>query len=422
MFHPLMRYCCLFALASPALVWAADQKTDWPSWRGPNRDGISTETGLLDTWPEEGPKLLWRVDNVLGKGYSSLAIADGRIFTIGNRMGDAKLIALNLADGKELWTARVTGGDPNCTPTVDDGLVYALGREGNLICCEAATGNEVWSKNFREDFGGKMMSGWGYSESPLVDGDHLICTPGAQDAIMAALDKKTGEVIWKTAMPQNAGNRGDDGAGYSSVVISNAAGVKQYIQLTGRGVISADAKTGKLLWGYNKIANGTANIPTPIADGNTVFCSTGYGTGAALLQISKNRNQLEAKEVYFLKADEFQNHHGGMVLLDGFIYCGHGHNNGFPMCLNMKTGKKTWNAGRGPGSGSAAVVYADGHLYFRYENAVMALIEANPKAYKLKGQFKLASNHAQSWPHPVIHEGKLYLRDQGTLLCYDIKK
>lgn len=415
----------MIVLACPMLSCGqdkAEKNTDWPSWRGPNRDGISTETGLLDTWPEDGPALLWRIDNALGNGFSSIAIAEGKIFTIGKRRGDAELIALNLADGKEVWAARVGGGDPNCTPTVDNGLVYALGRDGDLVCCETETGDEVWRKNFKQDFGGDMMSGWGFSESPLIDGDLLICTPGARDAILAALDKKTGQVKWKTALPQNVGNQGGDGAAYSSVVISNAGGVKQYVQLTGRGVISADAKTGKLLWGYNKIANGTANIPTPIVDGNNVFCSTGYGTGAALLTISKNRNQLQAREVYFLNADDFQNHHGGMILHEGFIYCGHGHNNGFPMCINMKTGKQAWNGGRGPGSGSAAVVYADGHLYFRYQNGVMALIEANPKAYKLKGQFKLASSNGESWPHPVIHEGKLYLRDQGTLLCYNIKK
>jgi outer membrane protein assembly factor BamB len=314
------------------------------------------------------------VDNVLGKGFSSISIAEGKIFTLGKRKGDAELIALDLADGKELWATRVGGGDPNCTPTVEGGLVYALGREGDLVCCEADSGKEVWRKNYRQDFGGKMMSSWGYSESPLVDGDHLICTPGAQDAIMAALDKKTGKLIWKTAMPQNVGNRGGDGAAYSSVVISNAAGVKQYVQLTGRGVISADAKTGKLLWGYNKIANGTANIPTPIVDGNFVFCSTGYGTGAALLEITKNRSVLSPREVYFLDAKDFQNHHGGMILLDGYIYCGHGHNNGFPVCFNMKSGKQAWNGGRGPGGGSAAVVYADGELYFRYENGVMAMM------------------------------------------------
>ncbi len=187
-------------------------------------------------------------------------------------------------------------------------------------------------------------------------------------------------------------------------------------------MISADAKTGKLLWGYNKIANGTANIPTPIVDGDYVFCSTGYGTGAALLQITKNRGKLQAREVYFLNGKDFQNHHGGMILIDGYIYCGRGHNSGFPVCINMKTGKEAWNGGRGPGSGSAAVVYADGNLYFRYENGVMALIEATPKKYNLKGQFQIASNNGRSWPHPVIHEGKLYLRDQGTLLCYDIKK
>ena len=421
MLRSMTRFVCLLWLICPVISWAADAKTDWPGWRGPNRDGISLEKGLLDTWPEGGPELLWRVDKTLGNGYSSIAIAEGRIFTIGKRSREAELIALDF-NGKELWATRVGGGDPNCTPTVDDGLVYALGREGDLVCCEAATGKEVWRKNYRQGFGGKMMSGWGYSESPLIDGDHLICTPGAKDAIMAALDKKTGDVIWKTALPENVGNRGKDGAAYSSVVISHAGGVKQYVQLTGRGVISADAKTGQLLWGYNKIANGTANIPTPIVDGDYVFCSTGYNTGAALLQVTKTDNKFQAREVYFLNPKDFQNHHGGMILIDGYIYCGRGHNSGFPICINMKTGKQAWNGGRGPGGGSAAVVYADGNLYFRYQDGVMALIEATPQEYKLKGQFQIASNNGRSWPHPVIHEGKLYLRDQGSLLCYDIKK
>ncbi|MCA9069068.1 MAG: PQQ-binding-like beta-propeller repeat protein [Planctomycetaceae bacterium] len=417
----MTRIFCFLLATSPLLSWGADRKSDWPSWRGPNRDGISTETGLLDSWPKDGPKLLWRVDKVLGNGYSSVAIADGKIFTIGKRGRDAELIALNLQDGKELWTSRVGGGNPNCTPTVDGDLVYALGRDGDLVCCDTDTGDEVWRKNYRNDFGGKMMSGWGYSESPLIDGDHLICTPGAQDAIMAALDKKTGEVIWKTAMPQNVGNRGKEGAAYSSVVISNAGGVKQYVQLTGRGVISADAKTGKLLWGYNKIANGTANIPTPITEGDHVFCSSGYGDGGtALLKLTRSGDRFKAEEVYYRRGGDMQNHHGGMILLDGHVYMGHGHNRGLPACLNLRSGEFDWGPERGAGGGSAAIIYADGDLIFRYEDGVVALIEATPKGYNLKSQFKLPTNNDRSWPHPVIAGKKLYLRDGGDLHCYDI--
>ena len=415
----------LFAtfLLLPALTtFGAEPSKSWPTWRGPLRNGISTETGLLSTWSKAGPPLLWRIEG-LGKGYSSLSIENGKIFTMGQRRNGTELIALSLKDGKELWSTPVGNGSPNCSPTVDGELVYALGRGGKLVCVKAANGEVVWEKNYRKAFGGKMMSGWGYSESPLVDKDMLICTPGAEDAMIAALDKKTGKILWKSSMPADIGRKGRDGAGYSSVVISEGAGVRQYITLVGKGVVSVDAKTGKTLWVYNRVANGTANIPTPIIKDNYVFCSSGYGTGAALLKLEKDGTGVKAVEQYFLNANTLQNHHGGMILIGDYIYCGHKHNNGFPICVEMKTGKVMWGGNlRGPGSGSAAIVYADGHLYFRYENAVMALIEATPKAYKLKGSFKLASKNGRSWPHPVILGGKLYLRDQGTLLCYDITK
>ncbi len=408
----------LFAALSLLLLALAAGAADWPQWRGPNRDGISTEKGLRGTWTAKGPPLAWQSGG-LGRGYSSVAIANGKIFTLGQRRKGTELIALNLKDGKELWAAPVGGGGdgPNCTPTVDGDLVYALGRDGDLVCAEASNGNVVWKKSFPKDFGGRMMSGWGYSESPLVDGDRLIVTPGAQKAILAALDKKTGETIWSSPMQQNG-----DGAAYSSIVISQAAGVKQYVQLTGRGIVSVAAADGAPLWSYRKVANGTANIPTPIVKDDYVFCSSGYNTGAALLKIVKEGDALKAEEEYFLPANKMQNHHGGMILLGDHVYCGHGQNQGMPLCIDMKTGKAAWGPERGPGSGSAAIVYADGHLYFRYENGIMALIEATPKAYKLKGSFKLASIKGQSWPHPVISGGKLYLRDQDVLMCYDLKK
>lgn len=322
----------------PLAVSAADREgQDWPSWRGPQRDGISRETGLLKKWGESGPPLLWRAEG-LGKGFSSVAISDGRIFSMGERKGGAWLIALDQRDGKELWAAELGLGNPNCTPTVDGDLVYGLGRQGDLICVRADSGDVVWKKNFGRDFGGKMMSGWGYSESPLVDGDALVCTPGALDAMLVSLDKRTGETNWKAALPE-VGNRGKDGAGYSSIVISEGAGVRQYVQVYGRGALGVDAETGEILWTYNRIANGTANIPTPIVDGDFVFCSTGYGTGAALLELIRDGNGIEAKEVYFLDAKTLQNHHGGMVLLDGYLYGGHGHNQGFPICVDFKSGE-----------------------------------------------------------------------------------
>lgn len=396
------------------------QADDWPQWRGPNRDGISAEKGLMKEWPAAGPTLLWQAKG-LGGGYASVAIANGKIYTLGQRNKGTSLICLDEATQKEIWATALESGEPNCTPTVDGDLVYALGRKGDLLCADAKTGKELWRKNFGTDFGGKMMSGWGYSESPLVDGDRLICTPGAGQAMIVALNKKTGETIWSAPMPEIKGDRGRDGAGYSSVVISKAAGVKQYIQLTGRGVISVDAEKGQPLWSYNKVANGTANIPTPIVKDDLVFCSSGYGTGAALLKIVRDGTTLKAEEVYFLSARDMQNHHGGMILVGDHVYCGNGHNQGFPLCVELKTGKIAWSQPRGAGDGSAAVAYADGHLYFRYQNGIMALIEATPEAYRLKGSFKLASVKGQSWPHPAISNGKLYLRDQDNLMCYDLR-
>ena len=485
-------------------VTALAAPSDWPQWRGPNRDAVSTETGLLKEWPAEGPPLAWKISG-LGKGLSSVAIVGGKVFTMAGRKDGQYVVALDLATQKELWAAKVgdKNGEPRCTPTVSDGLVYALSTEGDLACVEAAGGREVWRKNFASDFAGKMMSGWHYSESPLVDGEKLIVTPGGKDAALVALNRKTGATIWKTELPE-IGRKGGDGAGYTGAVVSNAAGVRQYVQLIGRGVIGVAAADGKLLWHYNRVANGTANIPTPLAWDDYIFCSSGYGTGAALLRIVKASatpqaapaqdeakiaelakklstlntdlvqrreargkaergtpeyeqadaavqtlkpvlarteaalsaarggadapsgrvpgSPVEAQEQYFLNASTFQNHHGGMIRLGDYIYAGTGHNNGFPICLEWKTGKVVWNKDRGPGTESAAVVYADGNLYFRYQNAVMALIEATPDGYHEKGAFPLASHNGNSWSHPVIHDGRLYLRDQDVLMAYELRK
>ncbi len=415
--------CCVLVPVALAAEETSVSGRDWPQWRGPQRNGRSAETGLLKQWPKEGPPLLWKIEG-LGKGYSSVSIAGGRIFTMGDRRQGQWVIALDLTSHQELWSVKVGSiwrdGGPRCTPTVDGDRVYALGARGDLVCLDAASGREVWRKNFAKDFGGFMMSGWGYSESPLVDGDKLVCTPGGPKASMVALNKKTGEVIWTCVIP-TIGMKGKDGAGYSSIVATEVGGIRQYVQTTGRGTVGVAASDGRFLWGYNRIANGTANIPTPIVDGDLVFCTTSYKTGSALLKlVPKPDKGIEVQEVYFIEPKDFENHHGGLVLVDGCIYGGHGQNNGFPACVDFKTGKLIWKS-RGPGEGSAAVIFADGHLYFRYENGVMALIEATPKALNVKGTFQLPTRDGPSWPHPVILDGKLYLRHHDTLLCYSVK-
>jgi outer membrane protein assembly factor BamB len=395
---------------------------DWPQWRGPNRDGVSKETGLLREWPKDGPKLLWATRNI-GRGFSSVAVAGGRIFTISDRGKDCAVLAFDEGTGKELWATRIApaqGDGPRCTPTVDGDHVYALSRQGELACLDFATGAVRWRKSYKADLGGHMMSGWDYSESPLVDGEKLICTPGGDRAALVALNKDTGEVIWQAPV-KDAG-----GSGYASVVATEAGGVRQYVTLLGHsgGIVGVDARDGRLLWRYNKMANGTANISTPVVRGDLVFTSTGYGAGSALLQLVPNQaGGIDVKERYFLKGRALQNHHGGVILVGDYLYGGHGHNDGQPFCLNLKTGEFAWPPRRGPGEGSAAVVYADGHLYFRYENGVMALIEATPQGYRLKSAFELPrSTGTPSWPHPVVANGRLYLRGNNVLLCYDVKQ
>ncbi|HET7294010.1 MAG TPA: PQQ-binding-like beta-propeller repeat protein [Vicinamibacteria bacterium] len=400
---------------------------DWPGWRGPNRDATSRETGLLAEWPASGPPLAWKVSGV-GAGFSSVAAAAGRIYTMGDSGGSQHVLALDASDGRLLWSARVGPawsdqyGGSRSTPSVDGELLYALGTEGDLVCLETATGRERWRKSLPRDFGGVMMSGWKFSESPLVDGDRLVFTAGARDAALVAVDKRTGATIWKAAVP-DLGPRGRDGAAYSSIVISNGAGVKQYVQLMGRGLVGIRASDGKFLWGYNRVANDTANIATPLVRLNWVFASTGYQTGAALLELSKTpEGGVAAKELYFLEPGSFQNHHGGMVLVGSNVFAGHGHNKGFPICLDLVSGKTVWGGDiRNAGSGSAAVMYADGRLYFRYQNGVVLLIEASAAGYKERGSFTIPDVRSPSWPHLVVADGRLYVREQDTLYAYDVR-
>ncbi|MCG8457209.1 MAG: PQQ-like beta-propeller repeat protein, partial [Holophagales bacterium] len=233
--------------------------------------------------------------------------------------------------------------------------------------------------------------------------------------------KATGKEIWRSKAP-SLGEKGADGAGFSSVVISNAHGVKQYVQLMGRGAVGVAADDGRFLWGYNRVANDIANIPTPVTSGNHVFVSTSYDTGSALLEIQKNGDAWSAREVYFLEPGTLQNHHGGFILHEGHLYLGDGHNKGFPTCVEMATGKVRWGPVRNAGKGSAAVAFVDGHLIFRYQSGHVVLVEANPEKYVEKGVFVLPELKKESWPHPAIAEGKLYLRENDNLFVYDLAK
>ncbi len=412
---------------SAGLIAAADAG-NWPQWRGPARDGLSTETGLLQQWDADGPPLAWQSSG-LGAGFSSVAVAGNRIYTMGDLAQEQFVLALDGASGTVLWKARVGPAwddrypGPRGTPTIDGELLYAVGTDGDLVCLETATGKERWRTNLERDLGGRSMSSWRFAESPLVDGDRVIVTPGTRSAALAALDKRTGRPIWRASIPELGAN-GRDGAGYSSVVVSTGGGVKQYVQLLGRGLVGIRAEDGTFLWGYNRVANDVANISTPIVRGDHVFASTAYQTGSVLLRLSADGpGRVRASEVYWLDSRTFQNHHGGFVLVGSHVFGGHGHRLGFPICLEFESGKVVWGGDiRNEGTGSAAVAFADGHLYFRYENGVMMLIEATPAGYRQKGHFRLPTTNYPSWPHPVVTGGKLYLREQDRLFVYDLRR
>jgi outer membrane protein assembly factor BamB len=408
-------------------VRAAAPGGNWPQWRGPLRDGVSTETGLLATWPQGGPPRLWTAAG-LGRGFSSISVANGRVYTMGDRRDGQYVIALDEESGKQVWATRVGAvytddyAGPRGTPTIDGDLVYAIDTDSDIVCLDSATGKERWHKNLARDFGGHMMSGWNWSESPLVDGERVVVTPGSSRAGLVALDKHTGIEIWRSSIPQ-IGRNGSDGAGYSSIVISNGGGVKQYVQMMGRGLVGVRASDGVFLWGNNSIANPTANISTPVVKDNYVFASTSYGAGSVLVELSPAASgRVTATEKYTLDGNIFQNHHGGFVLIGNYIYGGHGLRRGTPVCLELTTGKMMWPPTRNAGEGSAAVMAADGRLYFRYENGVMMLIEASPDGYKEAGSFSIPNVSQPSWSHPVIAARRLYLREQDALYVYDIRR
>jgi outer membrane protein assembly factor BamB len=414
------RWSLLAAVLVGASCLAAGA-ADWPQWRGPGRDGISKETGLLKEWPKGGPKLLWQV-NDLGYAYSTPAVVGERLYLMSNKgMDDEYVQAREVKDGKPAWTTRVGNVGPNrmmnypgarCTPTVDGELLYALGSDGDLACLETAGGKVRWQKNLRKDFGGQTGN-WVYAESPLIDGDVLVCTPGGKEATLLALNKKDGAVVWKSAVP------GGDQAGYASVIAVEAAGRKQYVQFVQKGVIGVDAKTGRFLWRYDATGKSPANIPTPVAHDGCVYSASAY-TGGGLVRLKAEGDGVKAEQVYYERG--LPNAIGGSVLVGGHLY---GTTAQGLLCVEFLTGKVKWkDKCVGPGS----VCVADGRLYVHGENNVMALVEATAEGYREKGRFTLPDKPKlirgameKAWEYPVVANGRLYVRNVGTLWCYDVK-
>lgn len=405
----LLFLCFLFCFVLPG------RAADWPQFRGPHRDDHSPDKGLLQAWPRGGPPLAWRGADV-GSGYASVTVVGGRVFTMGNKGDGCFIFALDRHNGRLLWSAKVgkPGGNLGCTPTVADGRVFGLGPLGDLVCVDEATGAEQWRRNLATDFGGHF-GGWQYTESPLVDGERLVVTPGGRDATIVALDRKTGQTLWKCGAPLT-----DTTAGYSSMVIATTGGIRQYVQLLAGGVVGVRARDGKFLWKYEKLGNNTANIPTPIMLGDDVFCSAGYGKGGALLHLSRHGDGVTAREVYY--NHELMNKHGGLVVVAGRVYGDHD-DSGHPFCADVHTGKVLWRKGaNGAGEGSASVVYADCRLYFRYQNGAVALVRPSASGYEEISSFTIPHPEGYNWAHPVVIDGRLYLRQQGTVYCYDVRR
>jgi outer membrane protein assembly factor BamB len=410
---------CVVALAAGAggqstpssQAGSAPPGGDWPQWRGPDRTGLSRESALLREWPSSGPALLWTAAN-LGAGYGSMAISGDRIFVQGTRAGRSIVVTLNRADGKELWSKALgpsgdndRGPGPRGTPTVDGERLYVLSENGDLVCLFARDGTSVWQRNILRDFNGRNIP-WLISESPLVDGNQLIVTPGGRNAGMVALDKMTGKTIWTSTELS-------DQAGYASPVAADVQGVRTIMTLTAEAGVGVRASDGKLMWRYRPVANGTANITTPVFSDNKVFYTSAYGTGGALLGLRAEAGEVRAQEIYFTR--DMENHHGQVVLVNGYLY---GYNNSILTCLEFATGKRVW---RDRSVGKGAVTYADGHLYILSEDNVVGLVEATPAGYREKGRFEIRDQRWPSWAIPVVSGGRLYIRNQGTLASYDVR-
>jgi outer membrane protein assembly factor BamB len=421
--------CSLAALLLPQFILSA-RGDDWPQWRGPNRDDVSKEKGLLKTWPKEGPKLLWTFENA-GVGFSGPAVVGDRLYTMGGREDTSFVFALDVKTGGELWACPIGktfrngwGDGPRGTPTVDGDSLYALDGQGELICVDIKSGKKRWSTNMSKDLHGEMMSGWGYSESVLVDGDQVVCCPGGKDGTVAALDKKTGKVKWRS-------KELTDKATYSSLVPVEIGGIRQYVQLTQKekdkgAIVAVAAKDGKLLWYYSRPGYNMAVIPTPIVHEDYVYATAGYSAGCDLLKVSRAGDKFEAKQLYSKEnRKNMKNQHGGVVLVGDFVY-GFSDYQGW-VCQKLMTGDNVWeNKTNKVERGS--LTCADGYLYCYAESTGEAsLVAANPKALDLKGKFKIPRETkiprqaGHIWTHPVVANGHLFLRDQDLIFCYDVR-
>ena len=411
-FHPLAAVvsAALVAISTVLAVPTPAQVPEWHQWRGPNRDGRSPETGLLQSWPAEGPPLAWSADGA-GIGFSSLAVSGGRLFTLGARGGTEFVMAYDAMTGEQLWIIahahrfnNEQGDGSRSTPTVVGDRLYALGARGDLSCLETSTGRISWSVNVLERYGGYNPY-WGLSESPLVVDGRVLVNAGGRDGAIVALDASDGSLLWRS---QN------DGAAYSSAVVQRLGDTVSAVFFTAQRAMGITIDDGRLLWSYAGAANRIANIATPIVRGHQVFLSSNYGRGAALLEIEpRAAGGAAAREVYYNTS--MRNHHSSSVLVGDHVY---GFNSAILTALRFKDGNIAW---RDRSVGKGSLIYADNRLYLFSERGVVGLAEATPAGYRETGRFKLETGRARTWSHPIISGGHLYLRDQDTIYAYDIR-
>ena len=382
---------------------------EWSQWRGANRDGVSAETGLLKQWPSGGPSRVWQGTGA-GTGYSSFSSSSGRLYTIGARDDIEYVMAFDRASGRKLWETpngrrfrNEQGDGPRSTPTTEGDVIYAFGGSGELACLDAATGRKVWSVNVVQQFGGSTPY-WGYSESPLIVGDRIIINAGGRRSALVAVNKATGAALWQQP--------GDD-AGYSSPMLLRTGSLQQVVFFTAERGLAVDPRDGRLLWSYDRAANGTANIATPIVHGNRVFLSSDYGTGAALLDVRASGNLASASEVYFTR--DMRNHHASSVLVGSHLY---GFSSSILTAMVFDTGTVAW---RNRSVGKGSLIYADERLYLYSENGIVGLADASADGYVERGRFTLSTGNASTWSHPVISNGLLILRDQDRVYAYDVR-
>jgi outer membrane protein assembly factor BamB len=401
------------AALSAAIATAATPAASWPRFHGPQGNNLSADTGLLKKWPAGGPKLVWKARG-MGEGFSTVSIAGGLVYTMGN-INDKTIITAVEMDGKPRWTAEDgkawTGQHPGTrsTPTIDGDRLYAASPLGELVCLEAATGKPIWRTNILQKFGASNIR-WALAESPIVDGNRLICTPGGPQTAVVALDKATGNVMWKSPTADG------DAAGYATPALVEYQGLRMVLTLMAKALIGVNADTGDLLFRHEHRTNYDVNVLTPIFHDGQIFISTGYGAGAELIKVAVDGKKAKAERVW--QSKDLDNHHGSVLLLDGYLY---GANfKGSWVSLDWKTGKKMY-AEKGIGKGS--LTYADGMFYMLSENSKVGLVKAVPAAYELVSEFTLPKGgEGPSWAHPVVCGGRLYVRHGDFLYVYEVKQ